>query len=919
MRPNYIFLFLALACCISRADSAPQTASDSIFPKFATEGNYKDSKGGKHPWQVNDAHSLVWDGVPYLPVGGAFAPHSFLSESDEAWQEDIKTLQLLKTKSIHDLIIWPGKPIPEIKTASIQRLIDYLEANDFAYGLGFGKGITRHLTGFVVRPTVYRYYQAESFLTATWQVENTDGAVFALVDIDNQNQIARAAAIAVNSTIVTVPVETPKNGDRVYAQLYPHKFISNTAAEGGLPDLWSGFDEYRDRVLNVLGQVKFGRGLRFFHDPLAHRLSLADENDFLVPDSPAFRLEWEAYLAQNYTGVERIREAWSMSEGGPKDTNGGLKTMADMARLIPLWEKTHGVPYFYDPQLGHFFRINEAGKSNWWADFIGCRNSAIQYYMNTMADILKKQVAEVPVVYTWTDTQPIFLNKGTVGGYDGLSIVPRSHGSRLMARTIGPAYSQVEQNGRNLWCLATEMTDTNSASRLLPKSTTNTAAFIPADSVPQASGSFSIGYASAAAMGSDIDTLRRGGFKGFYASGFQTNPDESAAGDWLTNVASLDWLHDYSLRIQKEAYAARFRPRILYFPENTPGPAEIGIIPNSTTLWLSSPLSGESLDWWPSYSGYSIGSSSTQTEIVLKSLQGRRETHFLLANPKTVQAFTPDGQQVPIKIIAKNQITVMMDSTPIIFRGVEGNRLIPKEAAEDTLAQLEALYTIAFAKKISSIEFNRKVIDQVRQSISRVDFENAYVLALGALNDLTLKAQPYTWREGEQTSSVNTFDERARNTSASGGAFLTLSNHNDPPARYGVYGYGAYYDLDIPRDGNYDVWISGSLPGPGVSPIIWHIDTPPDHSIAEPNPHGPLYLGERFGWMLLGKAKLTQGQHTLKIFVPERAPATHKFNFSIDTIMVTQNIFSPNGAIRPVPVDAITLKTYKSKAREKRL
>ena len=57
----------------------------------------------------------------------------------------------------------------------------YLDANDFRYGLSFGKGMSRPLVGMVIRPTVYRYFEVNG-LTATWQVSNTDSGLFALVE-----------------------------------------------------------------------------------------------------------------------------------------------------------------------------------------------------------------------------------------------------------------------------------------------------------------------------------------------------------------------------------------------------------------------------------------------------------------------------------------------------------------------------------------------------------------------------------------------------------------------------------------------------------------------------------------------------------------------------------------------------------------
>ena len=63
--------------------------------------------------------------------------------------------------------------------------------------------------------------------------------------------------------------------------------------------------------------------------------------------------------------------------------------------------------------------------------------------------------------------------------------------------------------------------------------------------------------------------------------------------------------------------------------------------------------------------------------------------------------------------------------------------------------------------------------------------------------------------------------------------------------------------------------------------------------------------------MQLGTMRLPQGQHTLSIFVPERAASPPVYSFSIDAIMITQGNFHPNGSVRPPPIDAAELRLLK--------
>src|SRR5206468_141618 len=134
-----------------------------------------------------------------------------------------------------------------------------------------------------------------------------------------------------------------------------------------------------------------------------------------------------------------------------------------------------------------------------------------------------------------------------------------------------------------------------------------------------------------------------------------------------------------------------------------------------------------------------------------------------------------------------------------------GQRLVLQEAAQDAFAQLNGLYSTAQDRKLPELESIRNIVNTIQRKYAEKDFENAYVMCISRVNELTALVQPYTWIEGEYPSSVNTFDEVARNPEVSGRGFLTLFNHNDPPQKYEKYGYGVYYNIDIPKEGVYNV------------------------------------------------------------------------------------------------------------------
>src|SRR5439155_171780 len=87
-----------------------------------------------------------------------------------------------------------------------------------------------------------------------------------------------------------------------------------------------------------------------------------------------------------------------------------------------------------------------ADQSRFWADLRQCRNESIVYHMNVIADLLKREVANVPVLYTYTQQGRIFTNTQTSGGFDGLGVSAYGRGSSLVTGGADAAYSQAAES-----------------------------------------------------------------------------------------------------------------------------------------------------------------------------------------------------------------------------------------------------------------------------------------------------------------------------------------------------------------------------------------------------------------------------------------------------------------------------------------
>ena len=844
--PSLVMALVAAAA----AASPPKPTGVTIVPptrKYApTAGVYVDAAGGKHAWNISATHAIYWNGNPWTAAAGSFVPASLSSTTPSAWAADQAAILKLKSAGAGTILINPGIPLPSVSPAALQRLISFLDANGLTYGLTFGTGIQTPLSGTVVKPAVYRYAAAEGALTATWQVPNCTSAVVTLIDTGDANKIISTTTVAANNGVVTCPIDAPAIG-KVIAILYPH-VTETPASTGSLPDIWGHFDGWRDSALSMLKQVHFGPGFRFFCDPLTPHIGLPGDADYMIPDSQEFLLEWEAYLARKYPGVDEARQTWGLAEGN-------FKTQKDLARLIPLWSNDRGAPYFYDPASHQSYRLVDARESTWWSDFLDFRNASIQYYMNSICRVLRHSVADVPVVYTWSVTQPLFAGSISANGCDGLIADVPADAEAPLARDLAPCYSEAEQAQKRMWC-AVEVTGSRSTGAPTPARVT--------------------------ALLTDAD---RAGFKGFIA-GSTASPD---VGGTLLAFAG-----------RVAPGAADYAPQVLFYPLNAPGPADEGFVsPDSSVLWLGAYQPGEPVDWWPSYSGYAMQLGNV-TETVLASLRGRRVTHFLLADPRHVVVQTAAGTPVPVKIDGRNTLTVTLSTAPTVFF-TEGQRLVPEEAATDTIVQLIALMQRATAEHVPTVDNVRPSLDRAQFAFHQKDYEQAYTFARSGLDDLTLSALPYIWIEGENPfNNMQTFTEIAANPAASGGGYLLLDTANAP----GSAGYGARYVFDVPADGKYNIWMACTPPGPETSPIRWRLNSDPLQDVADPAPVGPLYMQHHIGWILLGTQDLHAGTgQALTIYAVDKAAAPNKYVFGIDAILITTHPFTPDGTSRPLPVD----------------
>ncbi|MDQ2732313.1 MAG: hypothetical protein M3Y56_11685, partial [Armatimonadota bacterium] len=412
-----------------------------------SQGTYTDAAGKGHPWSVSAAHTLRWDGVAWIPTGLCFAPTAFavaptLSPADSQ-AADAKTLDGWKAAGIEDLLV--GMPAPpagapgsasdapqfsDMPAPAAQSLLDKLEGNGFHYGIDL-RGVLRGASeGYSfgepftpAKETTVGLYSApapEGVSSALFVARDGAGAVIRMGSVDAKDGMLEAS-VPVASSVYFVN-------------------IRHWGADQGVANLWDGFPDGRDRVLTALHRLKLGTGLRFFLNPLDGPLAPTGRAAYFYPTSHHFRIEYEAWLRRRYATIANLCRRWGMSPDA-------LPDFETAGRLVP--DGSVRPDAVWDPEKDRVVSLAPAS-SSLWTDFEEYRMAAAQHDMNTLADSLRHNIADVPVLYRWQQFSQLYGSSLDLVSFDGLAANPTGVGEHA-EREATYAYAQAADSTPARW------------------------------------------------------------------------------------------------------------------------------------------------------------------------------------------------------------------------------------------------------------------------------------------------------------------------------------------------------------------------------------------------------------------------------------------------------------------------------------
>ena len=811
-----------------------------VLLKPEAGGTYVDSAGKGHPWAVGQGHVMTWDGLPYLPVGATVTPASWAAGAGDAdWAADKIALDALAKGGVRDVLLTAGaRGLTHVSSAAVQRVLDYLDSKNISYGLKIADFPKDPLMGYVVKPAAYRNPSpAVNGPTRFNHIPDLMDAFYLLVSASDGEIEANGDAQVANGNVAVV---TPRPGEGDVDDvmlLYPRRLYLPGTPESRLPDLWQGYDEYRDRLLTFFGRVKLGPGFRFFVDPLTGSIGLDGEVDNVIPTSDGFRLDFEAWLNRKYShNVDDLNKGWGIKE---RD----LPDFATAARCLPLWSGSKGVPAVWDPvkKVPYAVLNKPYIGGHVWDDFQQFRLESVRGYMNSLAGVLKKNVANVPVVYGWGGRSPLFTNPDTKGGFDGLAVTNTD--------AAVYAFAQAEDTPRTTWLLS-------------------------AGSTP---------------LTASWDTLKALGLGGYFAP--------------AANPAAIRQLGQYAASLSFETPGGGVVPRVLRYPAGvTNVGASLQQLPGGV-WWLPSYRAGalfsgnDVFTLGPLVRGYRLNDpDGGRTKFVIWSPNGAL-TRASFPFPKDSPAVITDAAGVPLDIKKKGDVwTVPLSAAPIVISRVSSVPL-PVDAAEAADKEVVRLIKVAKEQGLNVDQFQQREF-QAKNTIpdTAQNADIRYNMLARLVGSLAAALQPYLWIEGEQAASY-TFDSLVSDSEASGGSYLSLDTDRQPSTSgESGGGYQADWKFQVSAAGTYSLW-AATTSLPDSSPFTYTLDDG-GANLPQNAPEGGIYAG-RFVWSQIGTVSLSRGPHKLALNVTAPRARDGRYVLSVDTLCLSRTPFHPNGTEPP--------------------
>ncbi|MGI8923975.1 MAG: hypothetical protein ACR2HJ_08060 [Fimbriimonadales bacterium] len=631
-------------------------------------------------WTVTASRVLEWDGKPYIPVG---------------WRLTSDQLDQAKATGVKDVII-------DLELDSDWRpAVAKAEGAHMRYLLSLSTDAPGS-PAFIVRPEAYRIDSVKRDSEHTIPVPNGRSVFYLLLTTPDYSIASKGWSDVIDGQAkITVSSST---GTAFVLLLYPRVTASR------LTDYWERFDLRRDAVLAKLIGAKVGGGIRGVVNPLGKVDLWTSQGGGYVPDSPAFRMEFESYLRAKYKDVASLERSWKLLRPNLKDFRGA-------ARFVPLFGTSRGVDSFYDPQE-NVLAMASRHENPYWKDIQAVIDNAAARRTERLGRSIS-EIVDAPVVYEWNGWSPIYDTRQPSGNGIGMTAV--GAGLEAIENYAAKAASSALAWKGPRWLLVTEMSP----------------------------GSSPYTEERLRTVVSDTADL---GAKGWFIrwSGGSEAP-------WMMAMAAEAAASDIATR----------SPVAMFYPENARFPATTMKLPGGV-WWLPTPAGGNRLEVGPDYEAYRHDAPYGDFMSIWRR-GDPRTVKLRFSDNANVVVKRHDGQPLETKLV-KGGIELTLDNLPVIIEGTD-DIPVPQDSADTTRADFKALIEEGRRQglQVGNTQF---MFDDAYRSFER-NPGAAYLKMVEAQRELEAKLAPFLWVEGESSSQAN-FSEVVHDSTASAERALSL-------------------------------------------------------------------------------------------------------------------------------------------------
>ncbi|MEN3001754.1 MAG: hypothetical protein ABDI19_07940, partial [Armatimonadota bacterium] len=710
-----------------------------------------------------------------------------------------------------------------------QAMLDTLDKSELEWRCSLAE--LPRASGWVVLPERYRLRGTEQGVYSI-QLPKADQALLAISPRDQPVLQTLAPLLLSDGRAVTAMGNTAES----VLLLYP-RFVN------ALPDLWEGWDRYRDALCALLLMRPPAGKFRGWIVEMGWDLQAANA----FPDTARFRAEWLGFLKLRYGDLTELERAWDLSAS--------LSQYDHATTLIPLWYGERGLPYLVavdgkqkplevDPRTCRFWDDYHTFLGERWRTLLrGLRQTLLAFKPDVEFHVVQPMPDSTEPVAPAVLRDPLLL-----GGY----ALPAAMRSEWRPFLLIESFRARRQLVMMEW---------------------------QGESVERASliQSFAreMGIPLVIWQVRNASALTREVWQALQATDSPTSTPE-----FIPFPASL-W---GTTSIQKWRLG-------WWLPADPPEelqPLFWGF--ELFAFWR--PVEVQELD----KEGKSV--TVRRIDLYLWTTGGEREVSLRRFDRTPLSAVNLNGESVPLTVRG-DTVRLKVGTVPVRLRGFEGLPLCESVVSEWTQRVETLLKRDAPAGQDARVM--KFLFDSALATYQR-DRVQGFPLVRNAWLDIESAFQSYRLIEAE-SAREHTFSTIRRDLSASGGATLWLHT----PLRSTADGYYARYPLTVRTEGAYNLYLACRVKPFNGTPdsIEWQIFSSTDEKT--PLAKGTVTLdasravssyADRYIWLPLGSATLKAGDHFLLL---RHLPAAGQIKFYAewDVILVAPSGIVPRGVLPP--------------------